>query len=115
MTESDIIVIEVSRQWFILDELPLKTVSLIILSLCVILKTPTVQATDTLEQIRKSAEQRLHCCGLYLPGIEISISSDHIATLTGTVETDIVEAEVVEILQMTDGIRGVINQLKVAP
>ena len=85
------------------------------LALCVLQAFPTASATDNAKQLLEAAIQRLHWNGLYLPDITITISNDRIASVTGTVTTDILKAEVVQTLRLTDGIRGVKNQLTVKP
>ena len=92
-----------------------KYVLLIVLALCAFQIPQGVSATPTAEQLLKAAIQRLHWNGLYLPDVQITVSKDRVATVTGTVETDIVQSEVVQTLRMTNGIRGVINKLKVTP
>ena len=93
----------------------IKSVLLITLALCLFQISSTAHATTTAEQLLEDAIQRLHWNGLYLPDIEITVSDDRVATVTGTVATDLVKEEVVQILSLTDGIRGVINQLTVTP
>ena len=93
----------------------LKAASLLILTLCIYQLPLAVQAADSPQELLEAAEQRLHWEGLYLTTISISISEDRVATVTGTVESDIVKDEVEETLSLTNGIRGVINRLVVSP
>ena len=85
------------------------------LLVCTIVFSSVAYAGITIEELLSAAEQRLHWTGLYLPGIEINIGQDSVVTVSGTVANDVVKSEVVETLQMTDGIRGVIDRLVVAP
>lgn len=62
---------------------------------------------------RAAAVQRLHWAGLYLPDVEIDVDGTGIATVTGSVASDIVRDEVVETVEMTSGIRGVVDRLAV--
>lgn len=61
---------------------------------------------------RRSAEITLD--RVLVPDIKIIIGKDSVATVCGTVTSDVVKSEIVEALLMTDGIRGVINRLVVA-
>jgi hypothetical protein len=70
-------------------------------------------AQENFAELGTAAVQRLNWAGLYLPQIEIRIGRDRVATLSGTVASDVVKAEVVETLQMTEGIHGVIDRLVV--
>ena len=93
----------------------MKSVWLIMLVLCTIHASPAARATPTAVQLLEAAIQRLHWNGLYLPDINITISDDRVATVTGIVTSDILKAEVGQTLRLTDGVRGVINRLKVQP
>lgn len=72
-----------------------------------------VHAQSTSEELVSAAVQRLHWAGLYESDIEIIIGKDNVATVSGTVASDVVKSEIVETLQMTDGVRGMINRLVV--
>ena len=72
-----------------------------------------VHAKSTSEELVSAAMQKLHWAGLYVPDIEIIIGKDNVATVSGTVASDVVKSEIIETLQMTDGVRGVINRLVV--
>ncbi len=82
---------------------------------CTVMLSNTAFADGSVEELHAAALQRLHWAGLYPPGFNISIGKDMVATVSGNVETDFVKAEVEETVQMTDGIRGVIDELAVVP
>ena len=83
------------------------------LIVCILMFGNVVHAQSTSEELVSAAMQRLHWAGLYVPDIEIIIGKDNVATVSGTVASDVVKSEIVETLQMTDGVRGVINRLVV--
>ena len=72
------------------------------------------RAEDAPAEIEAAVVQRLHRAGHYLPELEIRIGEDRVATVSGTVESDIVKAEVVETVRLTVGVRDVIDRLEVA-
>ena len=70
-----------------------------------------VHGDDDAAAARAAALQRLHWAGLYLSELEIDVDESGIATLSGTVPSDIVREEVVRTVDLTRGIRGVIDRL----
>jgi len=82
------------------------------LLLAATLATGAVRADD-LERARTAAVQRLDWAGLSSPDIEIDVDATGIATVTGSVPSDIVRDEVVRTVELTAGIRGVVDRLDV--
>lgn len=57
-------------------------------------------------------DSRMHAAGLYIPDLRVDMENG-LATVYGTVSSDIQRDEVIEVVSMTYGVKGTVNLLEI--